>query len=440
MKRSGGRALIVTLCAGLLTAAGPAGPDEGPWKQPPQRFPLKTGISMIYHQDKASPTTVVGLFVSGGRSAVPEGLDGLAYLTTRMTLEIPDEGKVQDLMAQATRMSLVCSEDCSIVLIECLSGNLKEALRVAAKIIQNPLMTGLRIGRAKEMMKLYAQAEEDDAVVTGHNAALKSFFQGKGYGSANYGSDASRKAIKRGDVVAFFRRFFTSKGVFFCVVTDLEQAPVQGLLEDHFSGFPGSQRADVPAPPPALPADREVVLMKETQQTYIARAYALPAPSSANQAMGYLLETLIGKGPGSRLWSLRATDKLAYNIDARLTWTRSAGILEAYMETENAKAAQADAALERALADLWEKGVTEGELETTKTMAKASFLRLVEAKSDRARILGLFEVFGLGYGYLSGIFGAIDAVTIGAMNTFIREALASDRALRVTIGPAADGR
>jgi predicted Zn-dependent peptidase len=73
-------------------------------------------------------------------------------------------------------------------------------------------------------------------------------------------------------------------------------------------------------------------------------------------------------------------------------------------------------------------------------MAKASFLRLAETKPDRVRILGLFEVLGLGYGHFSGIFGAIDAVTLGAMNTFIRAALEPGKALKVTIGPAADGR
>jgi predicted Zn-dependent peptidase len=422
-----------------MTAAGPAGSDEGPWKERPQKFQLTTGIPLIYHQDKTSPMTVAGLFSGGGRSAVPDGLDCLAYLTTRLTLEIPDEGKVQDLMGQATRLSLVCSEDCSIVLIECLSENLEAALRVAAKIIQDPLMTGLRIGRAKEMMKLYARAEEDDAVTTGHNAALKSFFQGKGCGSATYGSDDSRKAIERKDVVSFFRRFFTSKGVFFCVATDLDRAPVQALLEEYFSGFPAGERADISATPPALPADREVALTKETKQTYIGRAFVLPSPAEADQATGYLVEVLLGRGPGSRLWSLRTTDKLAYNVDARLTWTRSAGILEAYLETENSKAAQATEALDRTLAGLWENGVTEEELETTKTLAKATFLRSAETKSGRIRLLGLFEVLGLGFDHLEGIFKTIDAVTLEAINAFIRDALSPDRALRVTVGPVAAG-
>lgn len=439
MTGAAGRALIVAICLVALMAAGPADRDEGPWKERPQKFPLKTGIPLIYHQDKASPTTVVGLFAWGGNGAVPEGLDGLAWLTTRLTLEIPDEGKVRDLMAQATRLSLVCSEDCSIVFIECLSDNLEEALRVSAKIIQDPLMSGLRLGRAKEVMKLYAQAEEDDAVVTGHNTVLKSFFQGKGYGSATYGSDESRKAINRRDVVSFFRRFFTSKNVFFCVATDLGRAPVQALLEDCFSKFAEGERADIPAPPPALPADREVLLTKETKQTYIGRAYALPAPAPEDQAKGYLLEVLLGKGPGSRLWSLRSPDKMAYNVDAHLTWTRAGGILEAYLETENAKAVRAAEALDRTLALLWEKGITEVELEAARTLAKADLLRSAESKSERTRTLGLFEVLGLGYDQFSGIFATIDSIKLDALNSFVREALAPEMALRVTIGPSDAG-
>ena len=430
------RTSVVALFAGLMVAAGQAGVDEKAWKERPQRSIMTTGIPLIYHQDKASAVTVVGLYIAGGKAAVPEGLDGLAYLTTRLTLEIPDEGKIQDLMVQATRMSHFCLEDCSAIVIECLSENLEAALRVAAKIIQDPLMTGLRISRVKEMMKLFAQAEEDDAVLTGHNAALDAFFQGKGYGSASYGSDDSRKAIERKDILAFYRRLFTSKGVFFSVVTDLDRAPVQSLLEGCFSGFPGGERTGIPATPLAAPSDREIVRVKGTKQTYIGRAFALPAPGPIEQAKGYLVEVLLGRGPGSRLWGLRATDKLAYNVNAHLTWTRSAGILEAYLETENAKAARAAEALDRSLAELWESGVTPEELETAKTLSKAVFLRSTEAKTERAKLLGLFEVLGLGYDHLSGIFGTIDAVTLDGLNAFIRESLPPERALKIAVGPA----
>lgn len=426
---------LLLTCAGLLMSAVPSATQGSPWKERPEKFVLTTGLTCIYQKDRASPTTVVGLFVCGGKSAVPPGLDGLASLATRLALEIPDEGKVQDLMAQATRMSFVCLEDCSVILVECLSENLEEALRVAAKIIQDPLITGLRVGRAKEMMVLYGRADEDDSVVAARNTVMRALFASRGYGSGVYGTEESLKAIGRKDAVAFYRRFFTRRNMFFCVGTDLEREPVRALLEEYFSGFPDGETVDIPAVTPALPSERDIRVTKDTKQTYVGRAYVLPAPDASCQAKGYLLETLLGKGPGSRLWGLRTTQKLAYNVDADLTWTKSSGILEAYLETENAKSASAGAALDRTLSDLREKGVTEDELRTTKTLAKARFLRSMEAKAPRLRALGLFEVLGLGYDHLSGIFGALDTVTLEGLNAFIREALAPERSLGVTVGP-----
>ncbi len=441
MKRAsttlGWAALMMTGWTFIMRAGLSAGPRDRPWKEHPEKFMLSTGLPCIYHKDKSSPTTVLALFVRGGTSAVPAGLDGLAYLATRLTLEIPDEGKVQDLMSQATRMSLLCSEDCSIVLIECLSENLESALRVGSEIIQDPLITGLRIGRVKELMKLNGRAEADESPIAGRSGVLKAFFGGSGYGTAVYGTEESLKAIGRKDALAFYRRFFNRSNLFFCIGTDLEKEPVRALLEKYFAKFPDGEAAAIAPAPPVLPSNREIALPKDTKQTYISRAFALPAPDALNQAKGYLLETLLGKGPGSRLWGLRMAERLAYNVDTHVTWTRSSGILEAFLETENAKSARASEALDGALVDLLDKGITDEELRTTRTMAKAQFLRATEAKAPRMRILGLFEVLGLGYGYLESFFEVIDAVTLEDMNAYIRAALAPEKALKVTIGPAA---
>lgn len=425
----------VALAMGAMVLMGGAAPET--WKTLPVKSVLETGIPLVYHQDKISPMTVVGLFALGGRAAVPEGLDGLAYLATRLTLEIPDEDKARDLMTQSTRMTYLCEEDCSIVFIECLSENLEPALRVAGRIIQDPLMSGLRVGRAKELMELLEKAEQDDAVVAARRATMKALFAGRGYGSSTYGTAESREAIGRKDVIDFYRRHFAAAGVFFAVVTDLDQAPVRALLEKHFARFPEGGRAEIPSPSPAVPEGDGVRLAKDTKQTYVARAYILPAPSPEEHAKGLLLEVLIGKGPGSRLWGLRMDERLAYNVDCRLTWTRNAGVLEAFLESESAKSGRAAEALDRTLRTLWEEGVGEAELEAAKAMAKTEFLRSIEAKPERALRLGQFEVLGLGFERALGLHESIDAVTIEAFNDHIKTVLAPDKALRVTVGPAA---
>ncbi|HSA94489.1 MAG TPA: peptidase M16, partial [Acidobacteriota bacterium] len=110
--------------------------------------------------------------------------------------------------------------------------------------------------------------------------------------------------------------------------------------------------------------------------------------------------------------------------------------LEAYLETENAKAGRAAEALDRVLRELWEKGISADELEATKTMAKAFFLRSAETKVERTRLFGQLEVLGLGFAHVTGLFEAVDAVTLDGMNAYIRTVLDPAKALKVTVGPA----
>jgi predicted Zn-dependent peptidase len=156
--------------------------------------------------------------------------------------------------------------------------------------------------------------------------------------------------------------------------------------------------------------------------------------TAGDWAKAYLLEVLLGKGPGSRLWDLRASGRLAYNVGTRLTWMKICGVLEAFLETENAKRDQAVSALDGILRTLHEKGVTEEELRMTRSLARAQLLRANEAKKPRAQAMGVWEVLGLGFDYLSTVFESLDAVTAAELNAFIKESLDPDKSVLVLVG------
>jgi zinc protease len=434
------KACCASLCVGILAALVQAAAREvaasSPWREKPERFVLATGMDCVFHRDASSAVTIIQLFIAGGKSAVPEAKDGLAYLASRLALEIPDESIVRDIMGQATRMKVSVLEDCSVISLECLSENLEDMLRVASGIIQDPLLSGLRIDRSKKIAALEGQALMDDAVESGHAAALGAFFAGRGRGGALYGTGETLQAVDKKDITTFYKSRFTRSGIFFSVCTDIDADRIRKLLEKYFAGFPAGEPGLPPSAPPSLPADKRIVLVRDTQQTYVGRAYLLPSAGGADFARGFLLEVLLGSGPGSRLWDLRSTGGLAYSVGARSTWTRSGGILEAYLETDNAKRDRAVGALNAVLEVLHDKGVSEDELAMTKAMAKSGFLRANEAKAARARTMGLFETLGLGVEYLSGIFRAIEAVSVGELNDFIDKVLDPAQAVGIAVGPA----
>ena len=435
MRMRGGRTgwAGLLLIAALLAALGSAD-AAGTDRAGPAGRALDNGAAFIFHRDQASAVSVLGLVIGGGRAAEPEGKQGLSNLVTRLALEIPDSDKVQELMSQATRMQTSVEEDYALILIESLSSHFEEALKTASAIILDPLFSGLRIDFIKESMGHQAKLEDDDAVRAGRTAALRAFFGPSGYGASTFGSEAGLKAIRKDDIRRFYEDRFRAGNASFIVVSDLEEARVEGWLRKYFAKLPaGSAPAAAPPPSPAL-QNKETALDKETRQTFISLVFPLPALSLESYALGALLETALGKGVGSRLWPLRAESRLAYNVGARATVGRAGGVLETFLETDRTKAAAALASLETTIADFAASGFGEDELKTTKAFARGEFLRDVERKHARVRLLAFCQGTGLGLDAYNRFPELVDAVGLDEMNAFCRSVLDPARAARIIIG------
>jgi predicted Zn-dependent peptidase len=136
---------------------------------------------------------------------------------------------------------------------------------------------------------------------------------------------------------------------------------------------------------------------------------------------------------------LRAEKMLAYNVNCRVTQMREHGLIEAYLETEAAKENLARESLRAVLSELFERGITEEELLSAKTAAKADFLRDTETKSKRVSTAAFFEALGLGFDFSAALFSEIDSLSLAELNACIKEILAPERALEVAIGPTPGG-
>jgi zinc protease len=395
---------------------------------------LENGLPVILETNGSSETTAVFIFIRGGKRAEPAGKSGLAFLTTRLAVEIPDQDKLRDLLSLATRISVTSREDYSLIDIECLSSNLEPTLKILSKIIVAPLFSGMRIDAVKDNMRHQGKLEQDDSVLSGHLANLGAFFENPGYGGSIYGDEKSISAIKGKDVSDFYKRQFTAANVVVSASSDLEEEELVRLIAGCFSGLPAGEVT--PLGPPGLRTEREkpALIARKTKQSYVSVAYPLPGLSRRLFALSYLLENLLGKGPGSRLWPLRTEKRLAYNVNCRATQMLEGGFLEAYLETDNSKRETALEALRSAITELASHGIDAEEFGTVQTVAKANFLRDNEARSARTFTLGMFETLGLGYDYFSALPAEIDTISLEEMNAFLRNILGAQKSVEVMVG------
>lgn len=406
------------------------------WKNLPRKKILANGLTFIYQQDDSSAITVLYFLIKGGKKVEPLEKRGLSYLTTRLAVEIPDKGKIQALMNQASRLTMGAKGDYSFIKISCLSESLEETLKIVTKIMIKPLFSGLRIKTIKEQMLNYKKTAEDDPLRKAHNIFLDSILADKGYGGSVYGSEDSLKKIEKNDAVSFYQNYFKSHNIIAAASSDLEQNKLLEICRPYLEKF---KKGSLPRKSnPVYPSnknEKQIFIAKEAKQSLVSLGYFLPKMSAKNYVLAFILENFLGKGPGSKLWPLRYQQKLAYNVDCRITEMKEGGILEAYLETDQSKVAKALVSLKEILNKLSEEGLTVDEFRAAKIYSRASFLRNMETKESRTLKFASFEAFGLGCEFLNEFFEELANITLEDMNLYLRKVLNPTQAVEVIIGP-----
>jgi len=430
------RTIILTALIVFLSAVGLGAQETVSASAAGRKHVLENGLTVILDRDESSAATVLQVLIRGGRLAESAGKQGLAYLTTRLALEIPVESEAQDLVGYASMFDVSSAGDYSLIRIRCLTSRLEKTLDILSGVLRKPLFSGLRIDRIREHMIHLGQRERDDPVRLGHWMALEAFFGAAGYGAFPFGREDTLKALKAKDISNFYKSHFTSDRMIVSASSNLKEEDLLAVLKKNFSGFGRGEAQPQTTASPVVPEKRELTFEKDAKQAFISRAYALPAVSPRSYVLAYLLEYILGPSPGSRLWPIRAEELLAYNINARTAVMKDGGMLEAYLETDRAKTETARLALRAILDRLYEEGLSEAEFLRMRTGARAEFMRLNETKNVRSRNLAEFEGLGLGHEFLLGFFPVLEALTCRDLNEFIKTILKPDSAVEVIIGPA----
>ena len=400
-----------------------------------QKTVLDSGMPLIFQQDTSSRITVLQFSIAGGQFAEPMDKSGLSYLTTRLTLVLPDRTKTQTIMDNATQLLMTSKEDYSLVTIACLSENLEESWEVAGEIMLNPLISGIRIKNNKDQMERQINMLQDDSENIAHQTAVENLFPGTRYARAIYGNEKSIKSIKKKDIKEFFQNYFRPGNVTAVVCSDLKKETILGLLRKNFSDFPSG-------PPPSRPEytapeirTRTQDIERATQQTLVGMAYRLPSLNSGNYICAHLLENVLGKGIGSKLWPLREEEKLAYHVNARSVYFREGGVLEVYLETDSEKKEDAEKELAAVMDTVFAKGIEKQEWESVLNFGRAAYLRANETKQQRVQTISFFEITGLDYTFFTEILNQMESYPLNKFNAFLKKVLNPENRTAFTIGP-----
>jgi zinc protease len=429
----------LVLLLAFLPAAG-SGSAEASWRlgREPRAFTLDNGLTVILQKDETAPITVAQLLVRGGDRDDPPGLSGLAYLAARLSLEITEQSRLQQLMDLGSSFSLSLGGDYSLVTVRSLSRHLDTTLAVLVSMISEPLISDLRIDGVKDLMRHLQKMEVDDPGSFMRKTLAAVFYDAAAYGAASFGDEASLARIGKKDIQSFFRGHYVAGNMAVVVISDLDEAEIRPLLARRLGGIAAGESPPFRPVPLRRPPQPAQAVERQTAQTLVSLAVALPELNARNYVLASLLENWLGKGIGSRLWRLRSRGSLAYGLNAELQPNREAMLLSVSLKTDVRRSAEARAELERLMREVAAAGIDAAELAAAKTYAQADFWRENETRERRAATLAFLEGSGLSH-RLGGSFAQrLDEIGLEEFNDFLRTWLAPQRWFFLRIGPAAE--
>jgi zinc protease len=366
---------------------------------------LANGMKVIVWTDRDIPNVALYNWVRvGSRNEVP-GITGLAHFFEHMMFNGTRKrapGEFDRLMeAQGGSNNAFTSENVTVYQDWVPRGALDMVFDLEADRLANlsfdPQVVESERGVVHSERRFAVEDNNEGFLVEQVQATA---FAAHPYQIPTIGWPADIQSWTLEDLQSFYKTNYAPNNCTLILVGDISAEEGFALAKKHLEPIPRQ------APPPAVRTtepeqlgEKRLLVEREAQTPLLIQAYKSPAADDPMAPAIELLLSVLVEGNASRLNRLLVEEKkLAIQVggqfqegfDPMLTWIQ-------LTLPQGADIAAAEQALDAALADVVEKGVTDAELARARNQFASGFWKQIATIDGKAQLLGEFEVFAGDY-------------------------------------------
>jgi len=407
-----------------------------------ERF-LDNGARVIAAERPGVPLVAVRLVVSAGAALDPAQGHGLAHLVAQVARRgtARRSGRFIDdrIESLGSELGTGADEDATYFGLSAPAEFLPELLDVVVDVVTGPTFPAPEWGRIRrrEIASLAHLLDEPGAVAD--RAMLDAVYRGHPYGHPTDGRARHLASLRRGDALAFHRRWYTPAATTLVVVGALEPERALDLARRKL----GRWRAAEGPPPPTVPAaphaPRAVLVVDkpDVTQTQVRIATPALARASAEYFPALVANAVFGGGFTSRLMeAVRVNRGLSYGVRSRFAMSRSAGIfLESSFTKLETTADLVEVLLEEA-ERFSEAGPDEEELRRAQAYLAGLFPLSLETHDQVAEKLADVALYGIALEEVTRYRERVHQVTAAECREVACRYFPLERGVIVAVGPA----
>jgi zinc protease len=417
-----------------------AGPNPTFALPPVEKTKLGNGLEVWMVEQKELPIVSMNLVLKTGTSNEPNNKTGVANMTAQLLDDGTTKRSAEDIANQLQSIGAFVNAnsgwDSTNVSMQTLTKNLDAALDIYADVIQNPAFPEKELEslRARSLVGLRQQRSNPNAVAnTAFNKVL--------YGDHPYGRDnteATIKAIGRGDLTAFYSSNYRPGNGTLIVVGSFDKAALKSKLEKAFGGWKGGEAAmsDLPSAKSQEKPGIYIVDRPNSAQSVVSIGQVGVDRMNPDFVPIQVMNAILGGGITSRIsMNLREEKGYTYGAGSGYQFRRGPGPFRAGGDIQTAVTKEAVIEFMKELNGI--RGgipVTQKELEYNKQSIIRRFPAGFETVGAISNQLANLVVYRLPDTYFNDFIAKVNAVTIDDVNRVATKYLDPSKMAIVIVG------
>ena len=399
------------------------------------------GIKAWLVENHDIPFTALNIRFKGGTSLDASGKRGAVNLMTALIEEGAGDLDSQAFAAardgMAAEFGFSSDSDGVSVSARFLTETSAQATDLLHLALTQPRFDAEAIERVRgQVLQNIASSAKDPGTIAS-DLLSQAAFGDHPYGSSGDGTADSVQVLTRDDLLAAYHGALARDRIYVAAAGDISATDL-GLMLDKLLG-------DLPATGAPQPADVALTAKGDvTQQSFPGPQSTISFYQGGIQfedpdyfAATILNEILGGNGFSSRLMNeVREKRGLTYGIDTSLAAYEHAELLAGSVATSNEKAAETMQVIRDVWADVAKNGVTQKEVDDTKTYLTGAYPLRFDGNKRIASILVGMQMLGLPVTYPAERNAKVDAVTLEDVNRVAATLLTPDKLTFVVVGDA----
>lgn len=405
------------------------------------KWQTANGVRVVFYQAMEVPMLDISLAFTAG-SAFDGEYYGLSALTTQL-INQGNAGKdattiAQNLADTGSQFSAETNRDMVVLNLKTLTSEepLEQSINTLSTIISKPDFPENSFQTEKKQLLMAIEQSEESPDEVANVRFFNTLYKGHPYAHPVNGTKESLNAIKKQQVIDFYKHYFVASNAVLVLVGAIDQQKAHQLAEQLTQELPQGH--------PALPIPKAEQLTKAekihiafpSSQTVVRLGQIGIDHQNPNYFPLMVGNYILGGGGLVSKLGIEVREKrgLTYGVTSQFVPMPGNGPFLISLSTKNNQAATALKVTEDTLNRFINEGPDKQELEAAKQYMTGSFPLSLASNHAIATVLLRMAFYNLPDNYLDNYVAQINAVTIDGIKHAFQQQIHPEQLLLVTVG------